>query len=66
MQTCTNVQFTDVSIIDWKTGSAGEEGGEAVCLFDSSSVALKAGELTVHTKPTAQGDHLGRRERKTL
>lgn len=53
-------------IIDKRAGSAGDEEVEAVCPFDSASVAPKTDELTVHTKPSGQGGHLGRRETEKL
>lgn len=53
-------------IIDQKEGSAGDVGVEAVCVFDCASVALYNIELTVHIKPSGQGDHLGRKDKETL
>ena len=60
---CVQIQLY---ITEQKAGSAGDEGVEAVCPFDSASVALNADELTVCTKPSGQGDHLGRREKENL
>lgn len=48
-------------IIDWREGSPEDKGAEEVCAFDAASVALNTVELTVHIKPSGQGDHAGPR-----
>lgn len=39
---------------------------KAVCAFDCASVALNNVELTVHIKPSEQGDQLRRKDKETL
>lgn len=55
-----------VYFIDQKEGSAGDLEVKVVCAFDCASVVLKNVELTVHIKPSGQGDHLGIKEKETF